>query len=74
MLRWCNIQNIKARCFVVSEKKIFMFPFVEHLTPGRGPQGQMMNKLGRYLLGDATYLGLVVLDMIILCFPYISLC
>ena len=53
---------IKALGLVVSDKKIFSHfrikAYVKHVTPWGGhfwPQGYNLNKLGRGLLGDATY-------------------
>ena len=50
--------NIKA----LGQEDIFMFfpiyAYLKHVTPGQGhilPQGHNLIKLGRGLLGDATY-------------------
>ena len=50
---------MKALCLVVSDKKIFCFPYIS-LCKTCDPQGRPshnLNKLGRDLLGDATYQG-----------------
>ena len=54
--------DIKALGPVCSDKKIFScFPYIslsKHVTPGVAhfwPKGHNLNKLGRGLLGDATY-------------------
>ena len=59
--RRCCIPNVTALSLPVSEKKIkfsFFVPMFKLLTHGAGPDltpGHHMNKLGRGLLGDATY-------------------
>ena len=53
--------NIKALCLKVSDKIFSWFPYIslcKTCDPAWGhfsPQGDNLNKLGRGLLGDATY-------------------
>ena len=49
-------------CLVISDKKMFfmfsLYKPLKNVTPGAGhfwPEGHNLNKLGRGLLGDATY-------------------
>ena len=49
-------------CLVISDKKMFfmfsLYKPIKNVTPGAGhfwPEGHNLNKLGRGLLGDATY-------------------
>ena len=46
-----------SRPYGLRKEDFLMFPYVKHVTPGRShfwPQGDILNKLGRGLLGDAT--------------------